>query len=320
MKDMDNVFDENKLKKSVRKAKVKSIIKIICISMVVFIAGSFVNTAIGVMYSKKSYEATEAYVNISVPGGYISESTDVIGFLGGNGTYKITRNIGNKPVVLEDRVSFFGLMPQIAFSRGIGAGYHIAGQWPVGIWENGYRKMRFFHPNINYVEYQNDLAEIEKIPEGKIIEMAISFDKPYKMTDLFTIQNKLSPAKISWVWLNEFTEEKMKQYENEVVNYDSKANGINENEAIGIPIPNKDKLWVILYDQYYDVLVENLGKSYMPEHKKLYEEIMARGKTKMEDAEVLGVIVQGTKEELKQLTGNPMIKATSIGVVVDPLY
>ena len=47
---------------------------------------------------------------------------------------------------------------------------------------------------------------------------------------------------------------------------------------------------------------------------------MARGKTKMEDAEVLGVIVQGTKEELKQLVENPMVKATSIGVVVDPLY
>ncbi|WP_040195042.1 anti sigma factor C-terminal domain-containing protein [Clostridium culturomicium] len=320
MKDMDNIFDDKKLKQSVRKAKAKSTIKIICISLVVFIAGSFINTAIGIKYSKKSYEAAEAYVSVSVPGGYISESTDFIVFLGGNGNYKITKNIGNKPVILEDRVSFFGLIPQIAFFRGTGAGYHDAGQWPVSIWENGYRKMRFFHPNIEYVEYQNDLDEIDKIPDDKIIEMAISFDKPYKMTELFTIQNKLSPAKIYWVWLNEFTEEKMKHYENEVVNYDSKANGIKEDEAIGISIPNKDRLWVNPYDQYYDALVENLEKSYMPEHQKLYEEIMARGKTKMEDAEVLGVIVQGTKEELKQLVENPMVKATSIGVVVDPLY
>lgn len=320
MKDMDNIFDDNKLKQSVRKARFKSTIKIICISLVVFVAGSFINTAIAIKYSEKSYKTTEAYVRVSVPGGYISESTDFVGFLGGNGTYKITKKVGNKPVILEDRVSFFGLTPQIAVSRGQGSGYHTAGQWPVDIWENGYRKMRFFHPSIKYSEYQNDLAEIEKIPEGKIIEMAISFDKPYKMTELFTIENKLSPAKISWVWLNEFTEEQMKQYESEINNYDSKANGISENEAIGISIPNEDKLWVNPYDQYYDVLVENLGKSYMPEHKKLYDEIMARGKTKMEDAEVLGVIVQGTKEELKQLTENPMIRATSIGVVVDPLY
>lgn len=320
MKDINNMFDDKKLKESVRRAKVKSTIKTISISIVVFVAGSFINTAIGIKYSTRSYEANEACVSVSVPGGYISESTDFIGFLGGNGSYKITKKIGDKPVILEDRVSFFGLIPQITFSRGTGAGYHIAGQWPVSIWENGYKKMRFFHPNIKYGEYQNELAAIDKIPEEKIIEMAISFDKPYKMAELFTIQNKLKPARISWVWLNEFTEEKMKQYESEVANYDSKANGVKEDEAIGISIPNKGELGANPYDEYYDVLVENLGKSYMPEHKKLYDEIMARGKTKIADAEVLGVIVQGTKEELKQLAENPMVKATSIGVVVDPLY
>ncbi|GEM_PF-1379347 len=320
MSDIEDMFDDKKLKKSVRKARVKSTIKIIIIATIVFVVGSFLNTFISLKYSAKMYEMNEAYVSMSVPNGYISESNDIIGFLGGNGTYKIAKKVDGKPVILEDRTSLFGLVPQMNYTRFTGAGYHIAGEWPVEFWENGYKKLRLFHPELQYKEYQNDLAEIEKIPDGKVIEMAISFDKPYKVTDLYTIQNKLKPASITWMWLNEFTEEKMKEYQYEIENYDAKANGVAENDAIGLSAPDGKEFNYNPYEEKYDELLKKLGKSYMPEHKTLYKEIIARGKTSIEDAEILGVIVNGTKEELKELVGNPMIKATSIGVVVDPVY
>lgn len=320
MKDMENIFDDNKLKKSLKKAKVKSTLRIISISLIVFIGGSILNTLICIILSQKNYEATEAYVKLTVPGAYISESTDFVGFLGGTGNYKVTKNIGFKPVTIEDRVSTFGLLPQIAVSRGQGAGYHIGDQWPVGIWENGYRKMRFFHPNLKYEEYQFDLADIDKIPEGKVIEMAISFDKPYKANELYTLQNQLKPASVSWLWLNEFTEDKIEEFKYEIENYDAKANGIEESEVLGIALSPFASIGTNPYEEKYEELVKYLGKSSSPDHKKLYEKLMKEGKTPLEEAEILGVIVQGTKEELKQLEGNPMIKATSIGIVSDPLY
>lgn len=320
MSNIEDIFDDKKIEKSIKKARIKSTIKIIIIALIVFICGSILNTFISIKYSIKMYEKNEADVSLSVPNGYISESNDVMGFLGGNGTYKIAKSINGKPVVLEDRVSLFGLVRQMNYSRGTGSGGHQVGQWPVALWENGYKKMRFFHPNLLYKEYQSDLSDIDKIPDGKIIEMAISFDRPYKVTDLYTIQNELKPTSVTWLWLNEFTEEKVKEYEFEIENYDAKANGVDEEEAIGISTPNGKEFNYNPYEEKYEELVDNLGKSYKQHHKKLYKEIMERGKTKIEDAEILGVIVHGTKEELKQLVDNPMVRATSIGLVVDPIY
>ncbi|WP_409193630.1 hypothetical protein [Clostridium perfringens] len=55
-------------------------------------------------------------------------------------------------------------------------------------------------------------------------------------------------------------------------------------------------------------------------HKQLYDEIMERGKTSADDAEILGIVVHGTKEELKEIVGLPIIKASSFGIVADPIY
>ena len=38
-----------------------------------------------------------------------------------------------------------------------GSGGHKSGEWPKSFWENGYRKMMFFHPKVQYKEYKNDL-------------------------------------------------------------------------------------------------------------------------------------------------------------------
>lgn len=322
MKSIEDAFDEKKIKKSIRKAKMKLLLKIVIISMVVFIVGIYINFRICIKYNEKAYETNEATVKLSVPNGYISESNDIFGFLGGSGTYKISKNVGGKNIILEDRLSLFGLVWPVnysRFNRGVGSG-HVAGEWPVSLWENGYKRMRFFHPELKYNEYQNDLINIDSIPDGKVIEMAISFDKPYEIYQMFLLDSKLRPAKITWLWLDEFTEEKMDEYKYASENYDGKANGINESDAIGIEYSNQYPFGEREYKEKYDELVDRLNKSNYINYKDLHEEIMAEGKTSAEDAKILGVVVQGTKEELKELLENPLIKATSFGVITDPIY
>lgn len=320
MNDIEDMFDEKKLKASVKKAKVKSSIRIAIIAIVVFLVGGLLNIIISLKLSAMNFERMETNIKLSVPNGYISYSNDIVGFLGGSGRYKISKEIGGKSVVLSDRDVLFGLIPPMNYFRSRGGGYHNAGEWPVSLWESGYKRLRFFHPELEYKKYQNDLENIDNIPDGKVIEMAISFDKPYKVDDIYSITSKLKPASIKWIWLNEFTEELINEYKYAIDNYDAEANGIYEGDAIGISLHDSSHFTRTSYASDYDELLENLKKSSSSDYKKLYDEIMERGKTSVDDAEILGVVVHGTKEELKELIGNPMIKATSFGVVVDHLY
>lgn len=317
MNNIEDAFDERKIKKAVRKAKLLLIFKIIIVSTLVFILGSYVNFKIFVNYSEKAYEANEAYIKSSVPNGYISESNDICGFLGGSGTYKVAKNIGGKTIILKDGISLFGLIPPMNYSRVQGGAYHFSDEWPVALWESGYKKMRFFHPELKYKEYQNDLENIDNIPDGKIIEMGISFDKPYSIHEMDMIQYQFNTVEVTWAWLDEFEQKKIEELKDEVSNNGAKANGIYEYDIVGISINDK---YTIDYDKEYDELLNNLNKSHMADHKELYNEIMKKGKTSADDAKVLGIVVQGTKEELSKLKGNSMIKASSIGIVTDKLY
>ena len=64
-------------------------------------------------------------------------------------------------------------------------------------------------------------------------------------------------------------------------------------------------------------LIERLSKSPYMNHKELYYEIIERGKTSVDDAEILGVVVHGTKEEIEKLVELEIIKASTFGVIID---
>ncbi len=54
-----------------------------------------------------------------------------------------------------------------------------------------------------------------------------------------------------------------------------------------------------------------------PYFQKVYDELDFKGYTNPSKVPILGVIVQGSKEELNLLIGNPHIKASSFGVITD---
>ena len=313
---LDEIFDENKLDRAIRKGKRKSTKKTILISLVVatfvFIFVTVGNSALTINMSNKAYQWMDAYVQLTVPNGYISKSIDTFSFLGGRSDYTISRTVGGKPVILENRVQGFGFLPQLIMTRQQGGAGQVAGQWPTNYWEYGYNKMIFFHPDITYKEYKNDLVNLSKISNDKLIEVGVSLDRPYKISEISKI---LPDVNISWYWVDAFRKEDLERYEKEAVEYDAKATYINEFNVLGVNM--RPSQGVDSFATNYNSLLYSLKTSQDPKFSEIFSELNAEGYTDSSKVPILGAIVYGTKDQLKSLLGNPHIKASSFGVIVD---
>lgn len=310
---LDQIFDEDQLDKVIKKGKRKSTKRTVLISVIVavfvvilFNAGNFLLT---VHASNNAFQRLDAYVRLTVPNGYISSSVDDFGFLGGLSDYTISRKVGGRPVALENRVQPFGIVPQLIMTRGRSGGGHSAGEWPTSYWEFGYDKMIFFHPEVSYKEYKNDLDHLGEISGDKIIEVALSFDQPYTISEIAQI---LPNVDARWYWVDTYKSEDVQRYSTEAREYDAKAAFIREFEALGVSVyqPDEDAFGFGYNNFLFDLKT-------CPQYQKIYDELHSKGYTDPSKVPLLGVIVQGPKEELNFLIGNPHIKASSFGVIID---
>ncbi|AFQ43283.1 anti-sigma factor [Desulfosporosinus meridiei] len=311
-RELDEIFEDDKRDMAIKKVRKKSTIKTILTSLVVLIGILVANAAVTIKLSNEMFDFNEANIKLHVPNGYISKSDDSMGLLGGRSDFTVSRLVGEKPVVLENKAAPFGLIPPLFMSRSQGGSGHSAGEWPRNYWENGYSKMIFFHPEISYKEYKNDLHELDRISDDKLIQVGISFDKPYKVADIQTI---LPIVNKSWYWVDACSKDAFDRYKKEASEYDGKATFISEYDALGVNVRayrgNDD-----FYGSYYN-FVESLKSSKDKKYNQIYNELVTKGYTDPNNVPILGVIVYGIKDELKMLIGNPHIKASSFGVVVD---
>lgn len=317
----DDIFSDEKLNKAIKRVRRKTVIRTVLISLlvavIVFAAGTYANVRISINMSEKLYNSHLAEVKLTVPNGYISKTADTIGLLGGKSYYQISKDIGGRSIIMSsNNVAPFGFIQNhFVYNRAAGGGSSTTGQWPDNFWENGERKMIFFHPSIQYKEYKNDLNILNDIPDNKIIEMGISFDKPYKIEDIMRILPGVKG--ISWIWVDAYTQEEFDKYAFEAREYDAKAAPIWDFEAIGVSIRNFGFQASMKFPDSYKEVLQALQDSRWKRHHDAYAELLKKGYDDPEKVPILGVVVCGTKEELKKLVGNPHIKASSIGVTID---
>jgi len=303
---LDEIF--NSKKKSTRK---KVLISILVVVLVVIIL-SVSNTVLTIIMSNKSYYKMDAQVKLTVPNGYISKSVDTFGLLGGRTDYTVCRLLNGKLIILENQVRIFGVIPQITMSRQRGSGGHVAGQWPTSYWEYGYSRMMFFHPDIAYKAYKDDLAELSQIADDKIIELGLSLDKPYNISEVFKI---LPDANISWFWVDAFRSQDIEQYQKEAKEYDAKSAYISEYDALGVSMGYSQGMGNF-FSQYNEFL-NNLKATKVAKYLEIYNELNSKGYTDASKVPILGVVVNGTQDQLNDLVNNPHIKASSFGVIID---
>ena len=306
----DDIFDEKKIKKAIKRGKLKMLITITLVSLVVFVVLSFANFAITTHYSEKAFKEWDAYVRLSTPNGYISETVDSTGLLGGTSNYKISKDFKMKSIVVEQKQYSFGLLPSVLLSRGSGGSIGITGEdWQFSYKENGWREMLFFHPDVQYKKYKNDEELIENMQGNKIYEVALSFDKPYKQSDLPLF--KL--PEMTWFWLNTYNQVQLNTFQQEAKEYDWSSTFIREHQALGFSI-NSPYLSNTDMDFEYENFLELLNTSFSEEHQQAYNKLKDKN---FEDIEILGIVVYGTKDEVLEIMKNPIIKASSLGGVID---
>lgn len=306
----EDIFDEKKIKKAVKKGKRKSLITIVFVSIIVFIILNIANFAISAYFSQKAFKQWDAYVRLSTPNGYISETLDSRGILGGMSHYKISKDMKIKSIVIEHEQYQFGLNPSVLVSRGSGGSIGVTGDdWQFSYKENGWREMLFFHPEVDYKKYKNDEELIMNLEGEKIYEVALSFDQPYKLSELPFQQL----PDLTWFWLNTYSNNQLNTFQQEAKEYDWSATFIRENGALGFSIRDSyTSTTEMAYD--YDEFLKLLKTSNFSEHKKAYNAMKG---ISIDDVELLGVVVYGTKDEIVEIMNNPIIKASSLGGVID---
>lgn len=319
--DKNNIFEDKVFKRKIRVMNIKQTLKTLIISAIAIVIIIPLNEKKVIELGMKETERKMAEIRLEIKGGYTGKMNINAGILEGRLEGDITKDIMGVPVRVDEISYEFGYLNKLYNWGGYNGGgpNKINKEWDVPYYPNGHRQVEFFHPELEYKKYRNDLKdELDRIDDNKIMEVAISFDKAYGIGDLFKLQTiDLNEMQITYIWLNEFTEEFMKNHKEAVENYDSYS-AIKESETVGFvhygPMAYRYKSYSYDYEELMELLKIS---SDVFIHNTLYNEIEERGRTTVEEAEVLGIVVQGTKKELEAIKDLPFIKASAIGVITD---
>lgn len=170
------------------------------------------------------------------------------------------------------------------------------------------KEMQFYLPFVSYPSYINDLGNIKS--KDIVAEMAISFDKPYTVSEI----SKMLPDGVHpvWYWVDTYYAKehykvsRIAETANEVYGFSTKqgqiehGNGTEKDFLLGLQSGLKEK------GKYYD------------EYKRIYDYLRNKKKKPNEtDVRIFGVVVTGTNGNLIKLENAPYVKAAVLGATVE---
>ncbi|SEO05838.1 Sigma factor regulator N-terminal [Amphibacillus marinus] len=307
----DDTFDERKVAKVLKKGKRKSMLTTVFTAIIVLITAVIANFVISVFFSQSAFRSRDAFVRLTIPNGYISQTLDTVGILGGTSHYKVSKDMGFKAVVIEQDHKSFGLVPNLV-SRYHGGQIGLTGDdWQLTYKNNGWREMLFFHPAVDYEQYKDDRNLIEEMDGDNIYEVALSFDLPYTFSELPFVEL----PELTWLWLDTFNEVQIASFQQEALEFDWTISFIREFESLGFTM--RDRLTATttnnFRNEYYKFL-DLLSDSFYPGHK---EALANMEQVEVEDIEILGAVIYGTKEEVLEIMEHQSVKAASLGGIIE---
>lgn len=350
-KDLDNIFENGgigKLEKAVKRAKWRSVLRTVIISLVavgiIGISSMFLGMKVIDAERTSTSIALIVFNDISAPDMYIGKSVRYEGIFEGKTIYSTYKIIEGKVVYTGQQEYSYGLLNsndiQGTESPGImGISYDESNLKKPTYNEFGQREMVFFYPFINYQSYKNDLSLLEDIGNSKYIEMALSFDKAYNIDEVKNMMPK--NVTLTWYWIDDLNnqekeshkphKDEQKDANGKTIIVDNPADVRSERTAYGIKscdnngdlIKNPEEYFVGVLESNKKDMERLKANSYKvhgikSEFERVYNNIADKdGKITKQSIKIQGVVVTGSAEDLKSLRGLAFIKASSLGVVTD---
>jgi hypothetical protein len=176
--------------------------------------------------------------------------------------------------------------------------------------------MLFFLPDVSYPKVLNEIPQLSDMDSRKLVELGISFDKPYSVEQI----KELLPPDVHavWYWVDTYSNKKLYL-----------GSKMPDGSSVG-PFPDTaQRVYGFGVRPDYEKVSENdfltaiesglseKGK-YYSEYKRIYD-YLRKGKAKPDaaDVRILGVVVTGTAEHLKALQGQRYVRAAVLGAIVD---
>jgi len=186
--------------------------------------------------------------------------------------------------------------------------------------ETGQRQIAFYLPQIHYSSYRNELNRLTTVSSNQSVEIALSFDHPYTLTQV----QKLLPADIeqNWYWVDAYNHKDLSMYRQSggQIGLLSDLYGFSARTASGGSASFLDHAQhngsINSAEQsFIDALT--MGSPTQPMFRTIFSNL-SNGHNSLSagDVKIIGVIVSGTPTQLHELIGKPYIKASVMGAVV----
>lgn len=310
MNENNDLFqNDNDFSKLVKKARRRSLMKNIVISLSVSLllfAGLFwLGTFL--MYKKVDNEISYDYAIQSIRGANVQNMGSLYNYtpFSASVTTETKKIVSGVPVPWENHekvFSIFGSSRLIQSNFVTGTGNSEDERIPV--YFQGERVIEFYTPNGNYAFLPDDRPLLDDIDENKMVEMAFSFEAAYSIEE---VENRFADQ-LNWYWVDSSTT----GIETEEVE------SILGNQAYGF-LANRNPIESANgFIQQIKWLQEEQG-DFQEEANRLYDSMTNNGQNALapEKLGIIGVVVTGTPEELKQFNDAQMIRAAVLGVTAD---
>ncbi|NNU78285.1 anti sigma factor C-terminal domain-containing protein [Clostridium estertheticum] len=325
--------------KVIKKARFFSIIRSVITSILVFTVVSFIvlvfnASTLNKLGNDKMSELVYCYT-IAHPNSYIGSDQMDDGLVTGELDYVTYRFLGNKPIFDGNNKESYSYIPLINGVYGDVSGllHETSSDSEQRYNKVGKSVMQFYHPNVKYDRYKNDLSLLNNLGKDKVMEISLSFDKSYSIDEVKSMIPK--NITLNWYWVDTYTKSQVAELSSHTEKIQNE-NVIPKNEREKLITPS-----TILYenDVYGIKSIDDQGKNITaPEksfintissrkaikgnHQQLYETLFSKlSKDKIKitkgDIKILGVVVTGDKDSLKLLKNKSFIKASSLGAVGD---
>ncbi|PEG08184.1 alkaline phosphatase [Bacillus wiedmannii] len=320
--DFDFDIDSSKVSTMLNKAKRRQLLKIIVISIVLFIV-LFFGFIIGIsQLNNRAYLAMDRDVNmirqITRPNTERGVAITSNGLFKSTVEYKTYKVIEGKPVKWEDEVyeyKVWNTFRQLSNVNPLAIADNVVmGNERINKASELYnnqtleREMQFYLPFASYNSYINDIEKIKD--EKKVAELAISFEKPYKVSELKDmLPEGVHPV---WYWVDTY-------YDRNSYHIDDMTEGAYN--VYGFKAKQGDIEFGNGTEKDFLVAIQNgleqKGKFY-EEYKRIYDYLKGKkAKPSEQDVKVIGVVVTGTAADLQKLNGQNYVKAAVLGATAE---